>query len=76
MKIETLYIVATHKDRFRPGELSIIIGIKMITPSNDLPPRIGYQIQFDDGIIDYVPIKEEVKTYEIGTIRQIKQFIL
>lgn len=56
MKIKRAVITGVHPYAFRSGESAFIIGAAMITPENNLPERLCYQIIFDDGQTDYVPV--------------------
>lgn len=65
LPIQDLKIMGNHYDCFRFKQWADITGVKMCYPPN-LEPRICYQIQFEDGFIDYVPISDS-KHYLIET---------
>jgi hypothetical protein len=56
MKIKRAVITGVHPYAFRSGESAFIIGAAMVTPENNLPERLCYQVIFDDGQTDYVPV--------------------
>jgi len=66
MKEINVYCIATHKDLFRPGVLSKVIGFKMAQPSAILKPRLCFKIKFLDGKIDWLPLSDLGVTYKIA----------
>lgn len=48
----------THHYGFRHGEWSTVLGTEMYKPSNN-EPRMVYKVQYDDGLMDYIPVSEE-----------------
>jgi hypothetical protein len=65
MKIEKCVVKAINSDMYRPNESSEIIGVKMVTPEDYLSPRLCYEIRFEDNAIDYIPIADFKKSYDI-----------
>jgi len=55
--IEKAYIIGVHKDTFRPGEPAIIKNVKYTTPVN-LKRRLGYEVEYMDGFMDYIAVSE------------------
>jgi len=65
MKTEKIFIIGTHKDSFRSGELSEIIGVKNVSPSFKHDWRLCYEVEFTDGVVDYIPVSEIGYNYRI-----------
>ena len=57
MKTRQAYLVGAHRRSFRQGEAALIIGVKLIQPPN-LIERPCYEILFDDGTFDFIPISD------------------
>jgi len=69
--IEKAYLVGTHHYCFRAGTPSEIIKVVVGTPDKKSSPRICYEVEYSDGIKDYVPISEVGINYEIITFKDI-----
>lgn len=71
MTHETVYLVNTHKDSFRPGEPAIVKGVHMVKPSRELDPRLCYYIEYMDGYKDWLPIKRQGYEFKLATLSEI-----
>jgi hypothetical protein len=69
-RIEKLYIIPNHIQLFRYDEPCEIIGLKMVTPTKGLDPRICYEVIFPDGVIEYYPITDK-KYLQIKTLNEL-----
>ena len=56
MKIEKAFLIGQHLHSFRVGERSEIIGVKIIQPDSILEDRLCFEVLFDDGAIDFIPV--------------------
>jgi len=63
----TAYICNTHWASFRINEWAEIVGVKILTPEK-LPPRMVFEVRFEDGFIDYTAISDSssYKTKELN----------
>lgn len=57
VSISPAYLTNTHHHCFRPHVEARIIGVYFAKPAN-LDERLVYEIQYADGVIDYVPLTE------------------
>lgn len=60
MTHEKVFLVGIHRNSFRAGEPAEIIGLKMCQPSEMAEPRLCYEVEFGDGVIDYVPLSDNL----------------
>lgn len=74
-KKETVYLVGTHHYCFREGEPSEIIGVKMGQPDKKAKPRLVYEVEYSDGMIDEVCVSEIGINYKILSFGDIKSGI-
>jgi hypothetical protein len=59
-------LLGTNRYAYRNGESARITGVYQVRPHLGADPRMCYQIQYDDGVIDYVPLSEvEDRKYTI-----------
>lgn len=58
MRIEKAFYTGTNIHSFRQGEQAEILNIKMVTP-DDLTPRACFHIRYEDGVEDYVLIRDQ-----------------
>ena len=69
---EKVYLVGTHHYCFRAGEPSEIIGVKMGQPDEASKPRLVYEVEFSDGVVDEVCVSEIGMNYQIITFADVK----
>ena len=74
-KKEKVYLVGTHHYCFREGEPSEIIGVKMGQPDKKAKPRLVYEVEYSDGMIDEVCVSEIGINYKIISFDEIKSGI-
>ena len=55
MKIEKAFLIGQHPYSFRAGERAEIIGTKIVQPEK-LEARLCFEVLFDDGTIDFIPV--------------------
>jgi hypothetical protein len=60
MTQEKTFLVGINRNSFRAGEPAEVIGLKMCQPSEMAEPRLCYEVEFGDGIIDYVPLSDNL----------------
>lgn len=72
-KAETVYAVNIHVNSFRYKSAAEIIGLCMVTPDENLAPRLCYQIKYSDSFIDYVAVSEVDKQIKIVTFTEIAE---
>jgi len=55
-----VFLVGKHPYSYRKGEKALILGVKMVTPE-EAEPRVCFEIKFEDGAVDLVPLSEVEK---------------
>lgn len=73
MNQQKAFLVGTHRNSFRFGEYSEIIGVVFITPEGH-KPRACYHVRFNDGVEDFTPISDS-GNYEIVSESDVKNGI-
>lgn len=54
MIAKDLYIVNKGINDFRPYEPALVIGYKLVKPSENLDYRYCYEVRYSDGVVDYI----------------------
>ncbi len=58
------YLVGIHRYSFRAGKPAEIKGVRFVCFDAESPTRLCYCVQFEDGVVDYVPV-EDSENYQI-----------
>lgn len=58
MEVHLVYITARNPYAFRSGSVARIVGVRFVQPDIKKEWRVCYQLEWEDGVIDYVPISE------------------
>lgn len=64
MEISRAYLVGVTRQSFRAGDPAKITGAVVVKPKDKLKARLCFQVEFEDGRIDYIPVSE----YEEGNV--------
>lgn len=79
MKTNKLFLVGTHHGSFKAGEPAEIIGVEMVSLSNNYEPRPCFKVRYKDGKEDFTPIfctpssTEKNPHYELITENDINE---
>jgi len=68
---ENAYLMATHKDLFRPYSIAKVITIEMIQPEQDLPFRLCVKFEYVDESVDWLPLSDLGRTYVIDSYNKL-----
>lgn len=68
MIAKDLYIVNKGVNDFRPNEPALIIGYKLVKPSDNLDYRSCFEVKYSDGIIDYIIADKDSSFYTLDDI--------
>ncbi len=68
---EKAFIVGIDYHCYRAGTPAEIIGVFMGKPDRRLEPRLVYEVEYSDGIRDFVCVSEVGNIYKIITLQDI-----
>ena len=71
MNIDKAYFLGIHPYHNKSGVPAEIIGVNIVKPDDNLPPRLCYHIRWHDLTEDYVPVNSDTKSYEIISFEDI-----
>jgi hypothetical protein len=64
-KIKEAHIVSIHPYMFRPGQPAKILGVDIVAPDKNKPPRACFHVQYSDLFEDWIPVSD-TKNYHFA----------
>lgn len=65
--IKKCYLFSKNVNNYRSVDNREIVGLRMVKPSEELEKRLCYDVEFEDGERDYIPVSEIDMNYDLVT---------